>query len=124
MRRFLLNLGCLFAAFAALLAGLTIPSGQAVPGTLTALVLLAFGVLLSAPYAVMPPEERQRVTLWLLPVDIWLAVQLFQGILWVGEQLLSLVWLGIFRVLARRRARRHLVEPDASVSSMGCVRRE
>jgi hypothetical protein len=123
MRRFLLNLGCLFAAFAALLVGLTIPSGHAVPGTLTALVLLAFGVLLSAPYAVMPPEERRRVTLWLLPVDIWLAVQLFRGLLWVGEQLLSLVWLGIFRVLARRRAR-HLVEPAASVSSLGCMRRE
>lgn len=107
MRRFLLNLGCLYACVVPVAGAMTVSGGIPIGAGLTTVVFgLGFSMALSAPYVLAPPAERQVTTFWMLPLNFWIVAQVFRLAIWLGGHVLNLAWSAVFAVWGERQRRK------------------
>ncbi|WP_433796778.1 DUF2510 domain-containing protein [Actinoplanes sp. CA-252034] len=98
MRKFLLWVATMWVGSVSLIFGFSLFSGDGgafLAGLLVWIVGLAFGVALSAP-AFMDPPDDGAVWWFRLPLVLWLFLMVMKAISWVGFYVLLGTWTGIF----------------------------
>jgi hypothetical protein len=68
------------------------------------LLAMAFGVLLSAPYFVNPPENANEIKLWIPGLQLPVIPYIFKTLSWTGWWVLRGIWWLIHRGWDKREA--------------------